>query len=81
MVPYIHVLERAMVEVSEARVHGPAVREVEASGQVHVALHPERIKRVHVSRAAFDSNGHDLNAGVLQLKVILRSCFYLGIST
>lgn len=68
---YSHISEGAVVEVGKARVHGPAVGEVESLGQVHVALHPERVERVGlVGPGRLDAGGLHHHARVFQLKSI-----------
>lgn len=43
-----------MVEMGEARVDGPAVGEVQATGQIHVALHPESVQCVILAALGLD---------------------------
>lgn len=68
-----------MIQVSEASVDRAPVREVEATRQVYITLHPESVKNILFTCAAFSAYRRYLNSGIFQLKS-LEHYFFIQIN-
>lgn len=56
-----------MVKMRVARVHGPTIGEVQTTGQVDIALHPECVQGVWLTTTfeVFDAHRSYLHAWIL----------------
>lgn len=66
----LHVTEGSVIKMSESRIYGTTVGEVQASREIDITRHPEGIQCVRLAALALHHHGCHLNTRVFKLKTI-----------